>query len=434
MPIHAAFVSTNSITQGEQVGILWPELLACGVKIHFAHRTFQWTSEARGKAAVHCVIIGFGLQDVAEKWLYDYATPKSEPHALKVDNITPYLTGGPTVILPSRTSPPPGLPQLIKGSQPTDGGHLILTAQERQELLEREPAAEKWLRPYIGGEELINGGQRWCLWLKGITPDELRAMPLVLERVERVREARLKSPTKSVREFAAYPTLFTQDRQPDQPYLALPEVSSEHRRFIPMAFLPPTVVASNKLQIMVGASLFHFGVLNSTMHMAWVRTVSGRLESRYSYAPAVYNNFPWPDCALTPALSEGGREQKQRTAIEAAAQGVLDARALYLPSPASRLSHAPPSPASGRGVGGEGNQTTTLADLYDPLTMPPELVKAHQALDRAVDAAYGVKGFASEAERVAFLFARYQQLTAPLDHAEAKPLRRRKPKKEEAIP
>jgi very-short-patch-repair endonuclease len=419
IPIRAAFVSTNSITQGEQVGILWPDLLARGVKIHFAHRTFQWTSEARGKAAVHCVIIGFGLQDVAEKWLYDYATPKSEPHALKVDNITPYLTGGPTVILPSRTSPPPGLPQLIKGSQPTDGGHLILTAQERQELLEREPAAEKWLRPYIGGEELINGGQRWYLWLKGITPDELRAMPLVLERVERVREARLKSPTKSVREFAAYPTLFTQDRQPDQPYLALPEVSSEHRRFIPMAFLPPTVVASNKLQIMVGASLFHFGVLNSTMHMAWVRTVSGRLESRYSYAPAVYNNFPWPECALT--LVPSHKEQKLRAAIEAAAQGVLEARALYLPSPAS-------------GRGGEGNQTTTLADLYDPLTMPPELVKAHQALDRAVDAAYGVKGFASEAERVAFLFARYQQLTAPLDHAEAKPLRRRKPKKEEAIP
>jgi hypothetical protein len=393
--------------------------LARGVKIHFAHRTFQWTSEARGKAAVHCVIIGFGLQDVAEKWLYDYATPKSEPHALKVDNITPYLTGGPTVILPSRTSPPPGLPQLIKGSQPTDGGHLILTAQERQELLEREPAAEKWLRPYIGGEELINGGQRWYLWLKGITPDELRAMPLVLERVERVREARLKSPTKSVREFAAYPTLFTQDRQPDQPYLALPEVSSEHRRFIPMAFLPPTVVASNKLQIMVGASLFHFGVLNSTMHMAWVRTVSGRLESRYSYAPAVYNNFPWPECALT--LVPSHKEQKLRAAIEAAAQGVLEARALYLPSPAS-------------GRGGEGNQTTTLADLYDPLTMPPELVKAHQALDKAVDASYGVKGFASEAERVAFLFALYQQLTGPLAQAETKPVRRRKSKKEEVIP
>ena len=385
--IRCAFVSTNSICQGEQVGILWGDLLARGVYIHFGHRTFQWTNEARSNAAVHCVIVGFGLHDVSEKWVFEYETPKSEPLAIRVDNVNPYLVGGPTVLLPSRTKPQPGMPEMYKGSQPTDGGHLILTDEQKRALLAEEPAAGKFVRRYIGGDELINGGMRWCLWLKHASPTELAALPKVRERIAKVREARMKSPTKQVRDYAEMPTLFTQDRQPEGTYVAVPEVSSENRRFIPIAFLDQSTVASNKIQMVVGGTLYHFGVLTSTMHMAWMRAVAGRLESRYSYAPAVYNNFPWPEPV----------DDQRRAAIETAAQGVLDARAQF--------------------------PDATLADLYDPLTMPPALVKAHAALDKAVDAAYlaaekaaGRKPprLTTDAERVAFLFQRYQALTSLL--------------------
>lgn len=376
--VKIAFVSTNSITQGEQVGILWNELLRLGAKIHFAHRTFQWTNEAHGQAGVHCVIIGFALFDIEKKIIYDYPDIKSEPHAVYASNINPYLVDAADILLPSRTAPLPGIPQMKKGSQPTDGGHLILDDKSKEELLKGETEARKWIHPFVGGEELIHSTNRWCLWLKDIDPKELKSLPKVLERVENVRDARLKSPTKSVREFAKYPTLFTQDRQPNQIYLAVPEVSSENRQFIPMAFLPPSVIASNKLQIVVGARRYHFGILSSTMHMAWVRVVAGRLESRYSYAPAVFNNFPWPNML----------NDNRRKAIEEAAQLVLNARAAH--------------------------PDASLADLYDPVTMPPDLRKAHQALDKAVDAAYGRKTFASDAERVAFLFELYQKYTTPL--------------------
>ncbi|MEW6118643.1 MAG: DNA methyltransferase [Pseudomonadota bacterium] len=385
--ITCAFVSTNSICQGEQVGTLWGYLLAHGAHIHFAHRTFQWSNEARGKAAVHCVIVGFGLRDVPEKTIFEYEDIRGEPHAIRAANINPYLIDAPNIILPSRTQTPPGLPQLIKGSQPTDGGHLILTEEEKAELLSAEPAAEKWLRVYMGGDELINGHHRWCLWLKGISPSELKAMPRVMQRVAAVAETRRKSPTKSVREFADQPTLFTQDRQPDSNYLALPEVSSENRRFIPVGFLTCDIIASNQLRIAVGATLYHFGIMNSTMHNAWIRYTCGRLESRYRYEPAVYNNFPWPDTL----------NDKTRQVIETAAQAVLDARAQF--------------------------PDASLADLYDPLTMPPALLKSHQKLDAAVDRAYGKTGFKSDAERVAFLFQRYQALTSLLP-AEKKPVRR----------
>ena len=387
--ISCAFVSTNSICQGEQVGTLWGYLLEHGAKIHFAHRTFQWSNEARGIAAVHCVIVGFGFHDTAEKTIYEYVDIKGEPHAVSAANINPYLVDAPSVILPSRTSTPLGLPQLIKGSQPTDGGHLILTEDEKIEFLKIEPRAEKWLRLYIGGEELINGNSRWCLWLKGISPTELREMPLVLERVRAVATSRLESPTKSVQEFASQPTLFTQDRQPNNNYLAVPEVSSENRRFIPIGFLSKKIIASNKLQIIVGGTLYHFGILNGTMHNAWMRTTCGRLKSDYSYAPSVYNNYPWPEPT-----------DKQRATIETAAQAVLDARAQFPKS--------------------------SLADLYDPLTMPPVLVKAHQALDRAVDAGYRKTAFTSDAQRVEFLFERYQHLTSLLPAETAKSKRNRK--------
>lgn len=234
--VRTAFVSTNSICQGEQVGTLWGYLLGQGVKIHFAHRTFQWNNEGRGKAAVHCVIVGFGLDEIKNKTIFEYDDIKGGPRAVKANNINPYLVDAPNVILPSRTKTPEGLPQLIKGSQPTDGGHLILTDLEKASFLTKEPNAEKWLKKYIGGEELINGGQRWCLWLKGIEPQELQALPEVKKRVALVAETRKKSPTQSVRDYAAYATLFTQDRQPISDYLAIPKVSSENDSLYPFAF------------------------------------------------------------------------------------------------------------------------------------------------------------------------------------------------------
>jgi N-6 DNA Methylase len=380
--IRAAFVSTNSICQGEQAGILWSYLLSRGIKIHFAHRTFQWSSEARGKAAVHCVIVGFGLHDVADKWLFDYDTSTSEPHALKVKNINPYLVDAPDLVVANRSTSLCDVPRMCWGNKPTDGGYLILTPEEREELLLKEPMAASFIRPYTSGGDFINGVQRYCLWLKDADPAQLRHLPDVMARVEKVREFRLSSKAATTRDFARFPTLFRQISQPDSDYLAVPEVSSERRPFIPIAFVSKEVICSNTVQFVPDATLYHFGILSSTMHMAWMRAVCGRLKSDYRYSNSiVYNNFPWPEPT-----------KKQQTSVEAAAQTVLDVRAKF--------------------------PQATLADLYDPRTMPPELVKAHQALDRAVDAAYGKNAFKTEAERVAFLFERYQQLSVPLALAE----------------
>lgn len=375
--IRAAFVSTNSITQGEQAGVLWPDLFVRGVKIHFAHRTFQWSSEARGRAAVHCVIIGFGLSDAAEKWLFDYDTPQSEPHAIRATNINAYLVDAPDVVLENRRAALCQVPTIVFGSMPNDGGHLLLSPREREDLLAREPACARWLRRIYGSDEFINNGERWCLWLVDCPPNELRAMPAVLERVEAVRQYRLGSTRATTRELAATPTLFGEIRQPaDGIYLLIPSVSSERRFYVPIGFMHAGDISTNLNFVIPHATFYHFGVLQSIQHMAWVRAVCGRLESRYRYsAGIVYNNFPWPEPT-----------DKQQAAIEAAAQAVLDVRAQF--------------------------PGATLADLYDPLAMPPALLRAHQALDRAVDAAYGRKSFTSEAERVAFLFARYQALTS----------------------
>ena len=393
--IRCAFVSTNSICQGEQVGILWADLLSRGIKIQFAHRSFQWSNEAKRKATVHCVIVGFGMNDPECKYIFDYETVASDPHVIRADNINPYLVSGPNILLPSRVFHRDDVPAIFKGSQPTDGGNLILDDAERNQLLAKFPSAEKFVMPYIGSDELINGTKRWCLWLKRIRPRELSDIPIILDRIAKVQSFRLSSPTKQVRDFADKPILFTQDRQPSEHYIAIPEVSSEVRRFIPIGFLPPSVIASNKIQMVVGGRLWHFGVLTSTMHMAWMRVVAGRLESRYSYSPSVYYNFPWPE-----------RASKSFSIIEEEAKGILDARAQF--------------------------SDATLADLYDPLTMPPVLVKAHQSLDRAVDAAYGKRSFKSDAERVAFLFERYQQLTSLLPVVTKKATRKRKAMKDAA--
>jgi hypothetical protein len=400
--IEIALVSTNSITQGEQCGILWPHLFGLGISIHFAHRTFQWNSEARGKAAVHCVIVGMTWGEPKDRTIFEYDHVRGDPHASKVSRINGYLIDGPQYSVPARSQPPAGRLRMHKGSQPTDGArlrkpeggyithsNLILDEENRTELLARDPNAAKWLRPYVGGDELISGQWRWCLWLKDADPAELRRSAAVQERLDRVRAGRLKSPTASVQEYAKYPTLFTQDRQPSGPYLAVPEVSSETREYIPMAVLQPDVIASNKLQIIVGAPLLYFGILTSAMHMGWMRTVAGRLESRYSYAPAVYNSLPWPE--LTPA---------KQAKITALAQAVLDARA--------------------------GFPHLTLDDLYDPDSMPPVLRRAHESLDRAVDRLYRRSGFRFERERVEHLFQLFEKEAAPLDSTMAKKSRRKR--------
>ena len=379
--IPVAFVSTNSISQGEQVGILWGELFGKHhLKICFAHRTFSWESEARGKAHVHVVIIGFATFDAPNKRIYDYGLEKVTVSLAR--NISPYLIEGSDTYALSRSQPICQAPEIVFGNMPNDGGHLILSSEEKVQLLKREPKAEKLVRLFIGAHEFINGEQRWCLWLAGASPGEPRNLPEVMLRVEGVRQHRAASSRDTTRALASTPALFGEIRQPDREYLLIPSVSSENRPYIPMGFVPKDVIGSNLVLFLPEATRFHFGVLSSTMHMAWVRQVCGRLKSDYRYSnKLVYNNFPWP----MPAA-----EQRER--VEEKARAVL----------AAREPHLPP-----RGL-------ATLADLYDPLTMPPELLKAHTDLDRAVEKCYRPEPFHSDRERVEFLFSLYEKLTAPL--------------------
>lgn len=393
--VRAAFVSTNSICQGEQVGVLWGWLLAHGMKIQFAHRTFQWSNEARGVAAVHCVIVGFGAEDRGDKRIFDYEDIRGEPRVLDAQNINPYLVDAPDVLIAKRSSPISRVPEMKFGNQPIDGGHLLLSEEQKDSLLAAAPGVARWIRLFLGADEYINGLKRYCLWLRDVPPGELRKYPQVVARLDAVQKFRLGSKRLATRELATTPSNFAFVSHDERDYIIVPSVSSERRSYIPMGFLPSEVIASNLCLIIPGATIFHFGVLSSTLHMAWVRAVCGRLESRYRYsAGIVYNNFPWPVDAT----------DAQRAAIETAAQGVLDARAQF--------------------------PDASLADLYDPLTMPSALVKAHQALDRAVDAAYvpsgGKKTWASDAERVAFLFTLYQRLTSLLPVAPARKVRRRR--------
>ncbi|MCB0532592.1 MAG: class I SAM-dependent DNA methyltransferase [Saprospiraceae bacterium] len=384
--IQCAFVSTNSIAQGEQVGILWGELFSqYHIKIHFAHRTFSWSNEARGKAAVHVVIIGFGAFNLENKRIFDYSNIKSEPQERKVKNINPYLVSGNDMFVLTRKKPLSDVPEMFKGSQPTDGGNLLLDNEEKIQLLKIEPQADKFIHPFMGSNEFINGIKRWCIWLVDVSPNELKAMPQILNRVENVKLMRLKSKKTATVKWARFPTLFTEIRQPNSDFLALPEVSSERRKYIPIGYLTKEVIVSNKIQTIPNANLYLFGILTSEMHMAWMRYVCGRLKSDYNYSSSiVYNNYPFPENPTN--------AQKQK--VEAAAQAVLDARANY--------------PGS------------SLADLYDPVTMPPDLVKAHQALDKAVDLCYRPQAFTSELGRIEFLFGLYEQYTAPMFGGEGK--------------
>jgi hypothetical protein len=380
-------VSTNSITQGEQVGVLWGWMLSQGIRIQCAHRTFNWSNEARGKAAVHCVIVGFGLQDLSHKTIYEYEDIKGTPLAVPAKNINPYLVDAPDVVLPRRNTPICDVPEIGIGNKPIDGGNYLFSTEERDAFIALEPKSEKWFRRWLGADEFLNGYERWCLWLGDCPPSELRAMPEAMKRVQAVKNVRLASKSAPTRKLADTPTRFHVENMPDTSYLVLPEVSSERRVFIPFGFENPETLCSNLVKVAPNASLLHFGVLSSTMHNAWVRFTCGRLKSDFRYSSSVvYNNYPWPGFAGEP-LSD-----KHRNAIEQAAQCVLDARAQFADA--------------------------SLADLSDPLTMPPALLKAHQKLDAAVDAAYqpsgGKKSYASDAERVSFLFDLYQRITSLL--------------------
>ena len=368
--ISTALVSTNSIAQGEQVAILWKPFFDKGIHIHFAYRTFKWSNEAKGKAAVHCVIVGFGMQKQTDNFIVNNDTRH------KAENINGYLIDASNICIESRKKPLCAVPEIGIGNKPIDGGYYLFTEAEKNEFVKKEPLSEKYFRKWLGSEEFINGKVRYCLWLGDCPPSELKSMPECLKRVDAVKQYRLASKSAPTRKLADKPRRFHVENMPTSEYIVIPEVSSENRYYIPIGFLHPDILSSNLVKIIPNATLYHFGILTSSVHMAWMRAVAGRLEMRYRYSKdIVYNNFPWPEA-----------NDKQKATIEPLAQAVLDARALFPES--------------------------SLADLYDPLTMPPELLKAHQKLDRAVMKLYGFKANMAEAEVVAKLFERYQRLVA----------------------
>ena len=374
--IQVGFVSTSSIVQGEQVGALWSELFKRNIKINFGYPAFVWNSEAKGKAHVHCVIIGFGLCEKTKKILFDEQEGKLTTRSVR--NINPYLIEGNDLVLSSRSKPICPVPEIVFGSMPNDGGHLLFSDEEKKEFLKREPGAKKWFRPFLGAVEYINGISRWCLWLTDISPSELRSLPEVMRRVELVKQHRLQSKRTTTRELAQTPSVFGEIRQPQKgTYILIPRVSSERRAYIPIGFVTNHTIASDATLIIPNAQPFHFGVLTSMMHMAWMRHVCGRLEIDYRYSgKIVYNNFPWPT-EIT--------EAKKNKVIEKARQ-VLSVRANYA--------------------------TSTLADLYDSSSMSRPLAKAHRELDIAVDRCYRSKPFRDEQERLEFLFELYVRLIA----------------------
>lgn len=369
--ISTGYVSTNSISQGQSVAILWKHLLCdLGCSIQFAYRTFKWSNEARGNAAVHCVIVAFSRSSFDGSPIII----SEQGDIIAAKHINGYLVDAPDIFIENRTKPLCNVPEMGIGNKPIDGGNYLFTKEEKLAFLSLEPNAENFFKPWLGSQELINGHTRYCLWLGDCTPAELRQLPESMKRVEAVRQFRLASKSAPTRAIADKPRRFHVENMPLGTYIAMPKVSSERRHFIPMGFLDENTMCSDLLFLIPDATLYHFGILTSTMHMAWTRAVCGRLKSDYRYSnKLVYNNFPWPDAT-----------EEQQEKIAELAQGVLDARAQYPDS--------------------------SLADLYDPLTMPPELVAAHRKLDAAVEKAYGHR-FADEAERVAYLFERYRALS-----------------------
>ena len=369
--IKAALVSTNSITQGESVSILWKPLFEDGIQIDYAYRTFIWDSEASIKAHVHCVIIGFSRKNGAEYQKKIY----SKDDIIVAKNINGYLLDADNISIEKRMKPLSDVPPISLGGQAIDGGYLILTEEEKEELISKEPQAISFIRHYMMGKDFIDRKPRYCIWLVGADPSLLKRCPLVRERIDKVREFRMASTRNNTRKAADTPGLFASILEYDSPYIAIPKVSSQNRRYIPMDYLDGEIIPGDKLFTMPSATSYEFGILMSNVHMAWTRVVCGRLKSDYSYSNTiVYNNFPWPSPT---------DEQKEK--IKKTAQAILNARALY--------------------------PNSSLADLYDPLTMPPELLKAHNANNRAVMEAYGFSTKMSEADCVAELMKMYQKLT-----------------------
>lgn len=376
-----AFVSTNSISQGEQPGVLWNVLFNLyGIKIHFAHRTFKWTNEAKGKAAVHVVIIGFANYDTNEKYLFEYDDIKGEPHTRKVKNISPYLIEGKDLIIQKRKSPICNVPLISFGNMPNDGGNLLINDDELEAYKLIEGEVEKFIRPFLGAQEFLNGKKKWCLWFyKNQEKLNLKKMKVTYKRIEAVKKHRSKSKRKETQTLSLFPMLFGEIRQPETSFILIPRVSSENRRIIPMSIFSPEYIVGDTCLSIASSSLFHLGILQSEMHMSWVKQVGGRLKSDYRYSnDIVYNNFPWPE----------NPTDKQIKLVEEKAQKVLDTRKEF--------------------------PNSSLADLYDPLIMPPALVKAHLELDKAVDLCYRPQPFSSEIKRIEFLFELYEKYTHPL--------------------
>ena len=377
--IKVAFVSTNSIVQGEQPAIFWQPLFKLNTKIHFAHKTFKWKNEAKGNAAVYCIIVCFANYDTSNKVIFEYNDVKGEPHALKVKNINPYLVDGKDILLAKRRKPICNVPEISFGSMPNDGGQFIFTDSEKHQFLVAEPNAEKFIKPLISAHEFINGEKRWCLWLRDIKPHELRELKELSKRIENVKQIRLSSTRLATKKLADFPQLFGEIRQPQSNYILIPRHSSENRKYIPLGFMTPEQIVSDSCLSIDNATLYDFGVLHSQMHMTWVKATSGRIKSDYRYSnEIVYNNYPWPD----------NPSDKKVSLIAEAAKNILNVRSIY--------------------------NDSSLADLYSPLSMPPELVKAHNNLDKVVDLAYRPQVFTSEANRLLYLFELYERYSSGL--------------------
>ncbi|MCY3745942.1 MAG: class I SAM-dependent DNA methyltransferase, partial [Acidobacteria bacterium] len=391
------FVATNSITQGEQVAQLWPILFGrCGLEIAFAHRTFAWGSDARGMAHVHVVIIGLDYREgvPSVRRLFSYDDPKGDPHESGHEMLSPYLFDGggladPHLVVRGESRPINGMPQLITGSKPIDDGHLIFAPSEAEEFILEEPGAEPFLRPFVGAREYLRGGERRILALHEAAPSELASLPKVRKRLSAVRKYRQASKSRPTQSIAETPALYHVNVLPTAPFLVIPQVSSERRQWVPIGWIEPPTIPSDKLRLLENASLADFALLTSAMHMAWMRAVTGRMKSDYMYSVGVvYNTFPLPP------------KDADLSSLDPLAQAVLDARAAH--------------------------PGATLADLYDPNLMPVGLRRAHQALDRAVDRLYRPRKFGSERERVEHLFALYERMRAPLAAAGKKKSRRRR--------
>ena len=377
--IKVAFVSTNSISQGEQVGILWSYLLNENIQIHFAHRTFKWDNEAKGKAAVHVIIIGFAISDTKNKRLFDYEDIKSDPVEIKAKNINLYLVDSDNLIILSRSNSLCDAPEIKFGSMPNDDGNFIFTDAEKTQFLKVEPNADKFIKPLISAREFLHNEKRWCLWMEEIRPSEIKELPEIEKRIDKVKSFRLNSNREATRKLASYPYLFGENRQPKSDYILIPRHSSENRKFIPIAYLSKDNIVSDSCLSIQKTNYFHFGVLTSTMHMAWVRQICGRLESRYRYSNnIVYNNFPWPETPTDEKIKK----------VEEAVANLLAVR--------------------------EEFKNESIADLYDPLAMPKKLVDAHNKLDKAVDLCYRPQPFPNELSRLEFLFDLYKKYTEPL--------------------